>query len=430
MSTVFLSHSSKDKPAVRKLAEQLKAHVFTVWLDEFEIDVGDSIPDTVAKGLQESEFVAVWLTQNAVTSGWVTKEWQTKIAQEISARKVAVLPLLAEDCDIPVLFAEKHFADFRTSFEEGTAQLLRTLRRKSTTQTSEAPDPAPAAVLHNVQNFLRDLEEAEIPFPTMRSLRIVDALRTIPRSGKLIRLETMQPKVPIRSIYDHILSVGHSAEVLLPELKPPLADHDLIELARVIVYHDACEVILGDVPQYTRLTHSKRRRARVSAQARLSQLPDGEPERIANEFIGMFLQGAERQSLATVQQILRGDSEVRRFYYAMDKLDPIVATWRYIHYFRGNPSFPIGEYLLRMRHFFENPKVAQAVERNVKDKRLVQFVRQLQSPDLARAYSADPALLDRRKFALPAFVVRSLIEGRSFEFAEARPARRSKRPAT
>lgn len=424
MPTVFLSHSSKDKSAVRQLADKLEGNGYTVWLDELEIDVGDSIPHHLARGLQESEFVAVWLTQNAVSSGWVTREWQAKVFQEITAKKVAVLPLLAEDCDVPLFLAEKQFADFRTSFDDGLAQLLRTLRRKTEGPAIDGQVASPDSIVRNVQNFLRDLEEAEIPFPTIRSLKLVQALKAIPRSGKLIRLETMQPLIPIRSIYDHILSVAHSAEVLLPELNPQLVDHDLLEVARVIAYHDLCEVILGDIPQYTRLTHSKRKRARVSAQVRLSQLPDGEPERIANEFIGMFLQSSERQSLATAYQVMTGGSEVRRFYYAMDKLDPIVATWRYLHHFRGNPEFQIGEYLVRMRHFFENPMVARAIEKNVDDKRLWKLVKQLQTPDLARMYFTDPTFLERRRLALPGAVLRRLIEGRSFEFASAPSARR------
>ncbi len=37
---VFLSHNSKDKPAVRKLAEALKARGLRVWLDEWELIPG------------------------------------------------------------------------------------------------------------------------------------------------------------------------------------------------------------------------------------------------------------------------------------------------------------------------------------------------------------------------------------------------------
>jgi hypothetical protein len=106
----------------------------------------------------------------------------------------------------------------------------------------------------------------------------------------------------------------------------------------------------------------------------------------------------------------------------MDKLDPIVATWRYIHHLRGQPSFQIEEYLKACGTSSENPKVAKAIDENVTDKRLLQLVKQLQTPDLAR-YFAEPAFLDRRRLALPAGVLRRLIEGRSFDFVSVRKTR-------
>ena len=52
----FLSHSSKDKAFVRKLAADLVANGVKVWIDEQRILVGDSIPEKIAHGLAESDF--------------------------------------------------------------------------------------------------------------------------------------------------------------------------------------------------------------------------------------------------------------------------------------------------------------------------------------------------------------------------------------
>jgi hypothetical protein len=41
---VFLSHASADKPAVRELAQRLKADGLRVWFDEWVIEHGDSVP--------------------------------------------------------------------------------------------------------------------------------------------------------------------------------------------------------------------------------------------------------------------------------------------------------------------------------------------------------------------------------------------------
>ena len=125
--SVFLSHSSRDKPAVRQLVEDLVGAGFDVWFDESEIAVGDPIPKKLQEGLSQCDYLAVWLTRDAVRSGWVEREWQTKIYNEIDEQKVIVLPLLAENCEIPVLLRDKRYADFRDDYSAGLADLLRSL---------------------------------------------------------------------------------------------------------------------------------------------------------------------------------------------------------------------------------------------------------------------------------------------------------------
>ncbi len=62
MRDLFLSHSSADKPVVRKIASDVQAHEgsdgrrLTVWLDEAEIGPGQSIPGAVNAGLKTSPF--------------------------------------------------------------------------------------------------------------------------------------------------------------------------------------------------------------------------------------------------------------------------------------------------------------------------------------------------------------------------------------
>ncbi|MEO6726378.1 MAG: toll/interleukin-1 receptor domain-containing protein [Blastocatellia bacterium] len=50
---VFISHSAKDKPAVRELAERLRKDGLRVWPgvfeDDWEIKPGDSIPRKMKK---------------------------------------------------------------------------------------------------------------------------------------------------------------------------------------------------------------------------------------------------------------------------------------------------------------------------------------------------------------------------------------------
>jgi hypothetical protein len=50
---VFVSHSSKDKPFVRKLVEALNKHLLDIWVDEHEIKVGDSLDREVFLSARE-----------------------------------------------------------------------------------------------------------------------------------------------------------------------------------------------------------------------------------------------------------------------------------------------------------------------------------------------------------------------------------------
>ena len=52
---VFLSHSSKDKAVVRAVAERLRADGLRVWIDDWEIRPGDSIPAKIETGERKGD---------------------------------------------------------------------------------------------------------------------------------------------------------------------------------------------------------------------------------------------------------------------------------------------------------------------------------------------------------------------------------------
>lgn len=127
MPSIFLSHSSIDKPMVRKLAMDIESWGITVWLDEWKINPGDQIIQLVEKGIEESDFVAIWITENSIRSSWVEKEWRSKLHEEISSKKTSVIPLLHQSVKIPTFLADKKYADFRKNYIEGLQELSRSL---------------------------------------------------------------------------------------------------------------------------------------------------------------------------------------------------------------------------------------------------------------------------------------------------------------
>lgn len=125
---LFLSHTGADKPFVRRLRDDLIARGVPVWLDEAEIQVGDSLTEKIAEGMKLSRFIAVILSAKSVVAPWVRKELDIAINEEIDRGEVVVLPLLYERCDLPAFLRGKMYADFTT--EEGYLDELERLLRR------------------------------------------------------------------------------------------------------------------------------------------------------------------------------------------------------------------------------------------------------------------------------------------------------------
>lgn len=151
MPSVFLCHSSQDKFFVRNLALGLAVHGVKVWLDEAEIQVGESLTDKIGKAIGEVDYVAVVLSHNSVNSEWVQKELQIALQRELTERQVVVLPLLLEPVDIPPFLKDKLYADFsdQERYSEAMKKLLKAIGvnvqwpQPSGTRVTTVPQPTP-----------------------------------------------------------------------------------------------------------------------------------------------------------------------------------------------------------------------------------------------------------------------------------------------
>jgi hypothetical protein len=123
-SKVFISYSSRDKGFATWVGTDLRAAGHTPWFDEWDIRVGESIPERISQGLSEADFVAVVLSEHSTESKWVEREWHAKYWNEVKSGRIHVLPLLLRDCDIPELLKTKKYADFRNSYNNGLEDLL------------------------------------------------------------------------------------------------------------------------------------------------------------------------------------------------------------------------------------------------------------------------------------------------------------------
>lgn len=165
MPDVFLSHSSKDKAFTRKLAERLIQSGVKVWLDEAELNIGDSLLMRISTAIENTDFVAVVLSHSSVQSSWVQSELQMAMTRELADSKVRVLPIVIEPCEIPMFLRDKLYADFSKpdDFDAPFAHLLRALgvdRKLSdislppTPSIIATPRPTKLAAADSLQDFV------------------------------------------------------------------------------------------------------------------------------------------------------------------------------------------------------------------------------------------------------------------------------------
>lgn len=91
--SAFISHSSEDKDSfVRPLAKELQKYGHDIWYDEFELEVGDSLRETIDQGLTTSVYGIVVLSKSFFAKNWTKYELNGLLAKEIDNTKV-ILPV-------------------------------------------------------------------------------------------------------------------------------------------------------------------------------------------------------------------------------------------------------------------------------------------------------------------------------------------------
>ena len=189
MSYIFLSHSHADKPFVRKLASDLRAAGHSVWVDEAELNIGDSLIGKIREGLDQVDYVAAVLSKDSIGSDWVNKELEIASNREIEEKKVIVLPLLLEKVDLPGFLKGKFYGDFSNpdSYKEKLDLLLRAVGN-----TKGLPEVSSEEIVR----LKEALESAQALAETRK--KEVDAHRKIALRGKSKKLVEAIKKADIK----------------------------------------------------------------------------------------------------------------------------------------------------------------------------------------------------------------------------------------
>jgi hypothetical protein len=85
---VFISHASEDKNAVaRPLAEALGHLGVSAWLDEAELQIGDSLRRRIDHGIATSRFAVVVMSPDFFAKNWTNYELDGIVTRSVAGEQ-------------------------------------------------------------------------------------------------------------------------------------------------------------------------------------------------------------------------------------------------------------------------------------------------------------------------------------------------------
>ena len=128
MAKVFISHRTVDKVEAEKLATDLSNLGYDIWLDEWKIDLGDSIVDKINQGLENASYVIVCYSSFGIDSPWMSREWMSSLARQLDGYDIKVLPIMLNGGQPPAILADIKYVDLSTDWKSGLAALDRVIK--------------------------------------------------------------------------------------------------------------------------------------------------------------------------------------------------------------------------------------------------------------------------------------------------------------
>lgn len=135
---IFISHSSRDKAAAVHLAKTLNFCALDVWLDDWELEVGQSLTDEIAKAMNDSRYIAILITENYNQTVWTKTEYKKALSREQKENRTVMLPLIVGGAQIPDFLEDKIYIDLRKEFFFGITNLVGMIHGLSKFRISQA----------------------------------------------------------------------------------------------------------------------------------------------------------------------------------------------------------------------------------------------------------------------------------------------------
>jgi hypothetical protein len=130
-SYAFISYSRKDAAFAKSLSSSLTEVGISNWFDENEMLPGDSLVERLQIAIEKANHFIIILSQESVQSKWVQIELAAAIHLEIETRVKRIIPVVIDECKIPLFVRDYIYADFKNpeTYGFGLSKLVQAIDR-------------------------------------------------------------------------------------------------------------------------------------------------------------------------------------------------------------------------------------------------------------------------------------------------------------
>ncbi len=136
---IFISHTHQDAEFAQRLAVDLQAHDWPVWIAPDSIRPGEKWVEAINRGLEESGIFLLVLTPDAVNSRWVKSETNIAVQWEHEG-KMRFIPLRMQTNDVPntpALWQGYQQIPFQEDYKAGLLALFTELEPRAIAQVEK-----------------------------------------------------------------------------------------------------------------------------------------------------------------------------------------------------------------------------------------------------------------------------------------------------
>lgn len=128
----FISHDSRDKDFARELAVELQKSMCPVWFDEFSLNVGDNLRESIEKGIRDCEKIILILSPSFLSNpGWTKVEFNSIFTRELVEGRDLILAVWKDVGRKEVYEYSPSLADrYALRESEGIANIASKLRKE------------------------------------------------------------------------------------------------------------------------------------------------------------------------------------------------------------------------------------------------------------------------------------------------------------